>query len=231
LEKVGDPKDSAVLDSSITVFQKAWTVQQKKLNKPADSTDTEANQLAHQFSDWPTRSAYDAAQQALPDSLRDHWLVRQLQYRKFSIYSRYGTNGKTILTALFNRFIHLFPYILFLTLPLNAFFLKLLYFRKRDLYLADHGIFLIYLYIFTFLFLLLFFAANALNEKLHSGILSFALFLYFIYGVYYTLRSMRAFYGQGKAKTFLKFFLLNLLAGTTMIVLFVLFLGISIFQI
>ena len=231
LEKVGSTKDSAALDSTITAFQKAWAAQQKKLNVPGDTSDPEDNKLVRQFNDWSTRSAYDSAQHTVPDSLRDPWLIRQLQYRKISIYNRYGTNVKSIFTALFNRFIHLFPYILFLTLPLNAFFLKLLYFRKRDLYLADHGIFLIYLYIFTFLFLLLFFAANKLNENLHSGVLSFMLFLYFLYGAYYTLRSMRVFYGQGKAKTLLKFTLLNILAGTTMIVLFVIFLGISIFQI
>lgn len=230
LEQARNKKDSALFDSTLTVLKTAWAVSQKKYS-PTDTSDRVAELKLETFKDWSSRSEYDSVQGSLPDSLKDHWLVRQLQYRKISIYDRYGSNARSILTALFNRFIHLFPYILFLTLPLNAIYLKLLYLRKRDLYLADHGIFLIYLYIFTFLFLLLFFAANTLNDTLHWNSMNFLLFLYFLYGVYYAFRSMRVFYGQGKAKTLLKFILLNILAGTTMIVLFVIFLGISIFQI
>lgn len=182
------------------------------------------------FQDFSSREAYDSLQQQLPDSLRDAWWIRQLLYKKIHWNSRYGQDRAGMLRELFDIFLHKFPYLLFISLPLFAFFLKLLYIRHRAWYLVDHVIFLLYLYIYTFLFLLVYFAVNGIRERWGGGLLSVLLFIYVLYGIYYAYRSMRNFYGQSRTKTLIKFGILNLLAGISLLLLFVLFIGISVFQ-
>ena len=67
---------------------------------------------------------------------------------------------------LLDKFLHMLPYILFVSLPLYALFLKLLYIRKRkQFYYVDHGLFLIHLYIFTFLVCCCFFFFLRLGDQ------------------------------------------------------------------
>ena len=134
-----------------------------------------------------------------------------------------------MLKELINRFLHLLPYLLFLTLPIYAFYLKLLYIR-RSFYFVDHLIFLIYLYIFTFLLLLLFFALNSFQDLTGWGVWTFLEVLLVAGGVYYAYRSLRKYYQQSRSKTLLKFFILNGVTGTTLVLLFIFFLIVSVFQ-
>ena len=42
-------------------------------------------------------------------------------------------------------------------------------------------------------------------------------------GIYYAYKAMRKFYGQGRGKTLLKFFILNTFASFSLILLFIVF--------
>ncbi|MFM7839321.1 MAG: DUF3667 domain-containing protein, partial [Chitinophagaceae bacterium] len=188
-------KDSIAIDSGLAVLQQVKTL-------------PEADSVLLFDGQYSSRERYDSLQNALPPEKRDHWLERRMKYRIIDLQQQYGTNGKLLLKELFVRFLHLLPYLLFVTLPIYAFYLKLLYIR-RSFYYVDHLIFLLYLYIFAFLFLLLFFALNNLQELTGWGIWTFLEVLLLVGGIYYAYRSMRNYYQQSGSKTLLKFFILN----------------------
>ena len=122
---------------------------------------------------------------------------------------------------LLEKFTHTFPYLLFVSLPLYAFYLKLLYWRRKQFLYVTHGIFLIYLYIFTFIDLLVYFGLKKIHESIGWDWIGWIEALVLLYGVYYAYKAMRKFYGQGRGKTLLKFIILNTLAFWSMIFLFI----------
>lgn len=66
-----------------------------------------------------------------------------------------------------------------------------------------------HLYVFLFLILLIVIGINKLIDATHQNWLDYLLVLLTLYIFYYEYKAMRVFYGQGRAKTILKFFILN----------------------
>ncbi len=210
----------------------------------ADSAAREGNQVAEPpagkkgpgitflFSErYKTRSEYDSVQKALPPAERDGWFKRLATYRGIQLSNKYGDDAKRFLVDIADKFAHTLPYLLFVSLPLYALFLKLLYIRRKQFYYVDHGIFLVHLYIFTFLFLLVFFSLMELNKLWDTGWIWLVEAVLILYGIYYTVKAMRNFYGQGRGKTILKFIILNILAFFTLIILFILFFILTVFRV
>ena len=185
------------------------------------------------FSDLPfkTKAAYDSAQKALPEPERDGWLGRRMNYRFIELGKKYPGQEWQFLKDLLDKFIHTFPYLLFVSLPLYALFLKLLYIRRKRFFYVDHGIFLIHLYIFTFIVLLLLFALYRLNEVTSWGWTGYLQAGLLIFGLFYTVKAMRNFYQQGWGKTILKFLLFNFLCFISLFFLFLLFFVLTVFRI
>jgi hypothetical protein len=179
---------------------------------------------------YRNRREYDSVQKALPESVRDGWWRRLTVRRNLEIKEKYKGNKEAFGRELIDRFLHTFPYLLFISLPLYALFLKLLYIRRRQYYYVDHGIFLIYLYIFSFLLLLVVFGLDALRQSLHWDWMGWLETILILYGIYYAWRAMHKFYGQGKGRTTLKFILLNILASISLLILFLLFFLLAVFR-
>jgi hypothetical protein len=100
-------------------------------------------------------------------------------------------------------FIGFIPTIMFLLLPLFAGVLKLLYIRRRRFY-AEHFIFLLHTHSFIYLLftaLLLAVVLGWAGGPLMTGMVGWMLI--------YTYLGMRRVYGQGRAKTFLKLWILG----------------------
>ncbi len=135
---------------------------------------------------YKTTAEYDSVQQSLDPAKRDSWFERLMTKKKIRFNTEYKGDLKAVFTSLAEIFLHKMPYLLFVSLPLFAFILKLLYIRRKQFLYADHGIFSIHHYIFSFILLLF--------------------------------------------KTFVKFFLLNILAFFSLLLLFVIFLFFSILQ-
>ncbi|MCS3795595.1 DUF3667 domain-containing protein [Niastella sp. OAS944] len=167
---------------------------------------------------------YDSVQKALPKNERDNWLERLIRHREIELNKRYEGNPKAMVKDLIEKFIHTFPYLLFVSLPLYAWYLRLLY-RKQKLQFpyVTHGIFLIYLYIFTFIDLTLYFILNKVHESMDWGWMAWIETAVLLYGVYYAYKAMRKFYGQKRGKTILKFIILNFCAFWSIILLFTVF--------
>ena len=174
---------------------------------------------------------YDSIQNGLLKKDKDGFFMKILNKKLVGINEKYKGKESKLFSDIGNIFLHSFPYLLFVSLPLYALFLKLLYVRRKKFYYADHGVFLIHIYIFTFLFLLLFFVVNKLADSIQWGVFDFLKGILVLTGLFYTLKAMRNFYDQRWGKTILKFILFNFLCSVTAIILFSLFAMFSVFQI
>jgi hypothetical protein len=171
-------------------------------------------------------AAYDSAQQSLPPSIRDGWLRRNYQAKKIEIVQRVNDDPGVFFKELLNNFVHTLPKMLFISLPVFALLLKLLYVRRKQFYYVDHGIFSVHLFIFTFLVLLVYFSVIKLHGDTGWSWLKWVIAAIVIYPFVYYYKAMRRFYGQRRAKTILKYFLLFILAS---VVELIIFLGFALF--
>jgi hypothetical protein len=123
-------------------------------------------------------------------------------------------------TQLAERFAATAPKLMFLFLPLMAAVALLFYRKPRRLY-AEHLVLFLHNHAFTFLLILAtqIVSAIAVLKLPFIGVLGFINFLLFLYLFHYIYRSMRAVYGEGRARTAIKF--------TALVSIYFLLLGIT----
>jgi len=158
----------------------------------------------------------------LPENKRDGWLKKRFIKREIQISEKFKENPNEMVREFAESVLHRLPYMLFISLPLFALILKLVYIRRKQFYYADHGVFTIHLYIFTFLQLLVVFGLSALRDKMGWDFINFLIFLLFVALLFYLYKAMRNFYGQRRAKTFFKFLFVAFWSLIMMIILFAL---------
>ena len=144
------------------------------INACLDSSSQSQHRGIHfnmQKADYRTIAEYDSAQKAKPASKRDGWFMRKLNYRSIELNQRYAKEPGGLIRDMISKFLHNSPKVLFISLPLFALLLKLLYVRRKQFYYVDHGIFAVHLYIFSFLVLLVLFGINGLQTYTGWGIL------------------------------------------------------------
>jgi hypothetical protein len=172
-------------------------------------------------------AAYDSAQQLLPLDKRDGWFMRRLIKKETEVNIKYGSDPEAGLRKLGDIVLHRLPYMLFVSLPLFALLLKLVYFRRKQFYYADHGVFTIHLYIFSFILLMIVFGLTKLEEVTHVRVINFIVFFLFLGLLFYLYKAMRNFYGQKRFKTFIKFCIVAFFSFIMMMVLLALFMFFS----
>lgn len=187
---------------------------QKKAMKYFDSID---NKVGFSFTDTSYASLKDY-QQVLKDGKRHHnWLQKKLIFKQIELNDKYNHNKKRILNEVKDKLKHSFPQILFVTLPLFALLLKLLYIRRKNFYYTNHLIFTFHLYIFYFIGMLVSFSLEKISSEFQLPFLAFLYVPINFFLVIYCYKAMRNFYLQSRGKTFLKFmilfFLFSLLIG------------------
>ena len=188
--------------------------------------------MSKDVSEYSSVEEYDSIQETLPKAKRDNALSRAIMRKTVALNIKYEGDQRKILDEFINTFMHSIPYLLFVSLPLFAWYMRLLHWRRRkEFYFADHGVFLIHLYIFTFLFFLLYFGLDKLEDKTHWSWIGIIQFILMLAGVIYTIIAMRNFYRQGWGKTILKFILFNILCTISILLLFAIFLGLSFYKI
>ncbi|MEP7164051.1 MAG: DUF3667 domain-containing protein [Ferruginibacter sp.] len=154
---------------------------------------------------------------------KHNWLERTLVYKQLELNEKYQNDGNKILVSFFNALLHSFPQMLFISLPLFALFLKLLYIRRKNFYYTNHVIFGVHLYVFVFILLLLLIGLGQARNYLGWNWINFIITIGALYILFYEYKAMRKFYLQGRGKTILKFFLLNILMLILLSVLFIVF--------
>ena len=195
-----------------------------------DRLDTRKVNIKLSNADYLSDHEYDSAQALLPKEKRDNWFKRMWIHRQISLNQKYRENPKTFFRDFMGHVFHEFPYLLFVSLPVFALILKLLYVRRKNFYYADHAIFTIHYYIFSFILLLTIILMESLRTTLHWGWLGYiTMLLSFAWPVYLYI-AMYKFYEQRWFKTFMKFILLNLLGLLSLLILFTLFFLFAVIQ-
>ena len=172
-------------------------------------------------------SQYDSIQNALADSKKDGWFSRKMIRKSVTIKERYGTDDGRLLSDVVIKFIHTFPQIFFVSLPLFAFLLFLFFKRQNGNYYVEHLIFSIHLYCALFILL---FIQGLLGEFEGVSWLSWVEYIEWIlllYLVWYFYKALRTFYQQGMAKTILKLCLFVFVSSFLMVFLFIFFFMVS----
>jgi hypothetical protein len=180
--------------------------------------------------EYKTLREYDSIQSSLSSGEKDGWLKHTWNRKAFELKDKYGKDPERGIKSFIDSLLHKLPYLLFVSLPVFALILKLLYIKNKKILYAGHSIFSIHHYIFSFILLLFMLITDTLEKSTGMsfwGILSIILML--IWPIHLLL-SMRRFYKQGWIKTILKLIALNFLGLITIVVLFVAFVLFSVFQ-
>jgi Protein of unknown function (DUF3667) len=185
------------------------------------NVDSSSKTQGHTNLMYHTIESYDSSQKALPAEQRDGWLKRRISTRIIVIEQRLEKEQGVFFRELLSNFIHSFPKMLFISLPIFALLLKLLYVRRKQFYYVDHGIFAVHLYIFSFLLLLVYFGIVELRSNTKWHWLNLLFIPICIYPFFYYYKAMRRFYGQGRGKTILKYLLLFMLSSIVMLLIFI----------
>lgn len=164
---------------------------------------------------------YDSAQSKLPADQKDDWLNRRLKHRKIALDQKYEHNTSAFINDLSKQFLHSFPQLFFVSLPLIALLLKLLYVRRKYLYYTDHIIYLVHLYCAMFIMLFVRLSFSKLNSLPHLHWLTYINVPIILLMFFYVYKSMRNFYAQRRAKTVFKFILLLFMSSLMLSFLFI----------
>lgn len=159
-------------------------------------------------SSYKSKEEYDSVLRM--GTIKHNWLERQVLYKEIEVNQKYHRDRKQIMQRFRQVFLHSFPQMLFLSLPLFALILKLLYIRRKQFYYANHAIFGIHFYVFIFLMILLSIGLNRLIGLFGADASDWLVIINLFLILFYEYKSMRLFYEQGRPKTILKFVLLNL---------------------
>lgn len=161
-----------------------------------------------QLSDYKNIAAYDSLIKS--GTLKHGWLQQRIEKKQILVNEKYKGNQASFLKVMVDVFLHSFPQLLFVSLPIFAFGLQLLYFRRKEYYYVSHAIFTIHYYIFILAVLLLSIAIYKLLMIFKIASLGTLTSLISFIVFFYLYKAMRKFYEQGRTKTLLKFSLLLL---------------------
>ena len=200
----GSVADSLLLDSlKSSQFLKQFT----------DDKNSRGFRLS--TTDYKSIEAYDSSEQAKPESERDGWLERRLQYRNIKLNQKYRDKGEEFASDFKQAFMDHFSQTLFFLLPFFALLLKLLYVR-RNYYYSEHLVLSICYYNFFYLAASLVMLINLIpGVGFISVIIGFWIYLYFLF-------AMKRMYNQSWPKTVLKFVIFSLIFA------FLILIGVSI---
>lgn len=151
-----------------------------------------------------TLAQYDSIQNALPPEKRDGKIERYFERKVREIEGREGANQGDTARAFIKDMLENTPKMIFILMPLFALLLKLFYIR-RDFYYSEHLIFTIFFYDFIYLIGSLIILVSKVEWLLW---VKWALYIWIFIYLY---KAMRKVYQQRRAKTIIKFMLLNFL--------------------
>ncbi len=174
-----------------------------------------------------TLAEFDSAQNALPPAERNGYIENKLKRQVVYLEEKYDGNYKEISKAVIDKFLHSIPSLLFISLPLFAFVLFLLYSRRKTYFYSDHLVYTLHVYCAFFILILAALILSAAAGYIYKPANEWVRSIFGLIVLFYWYKSIRHFYGQSRAKSILKFILLWLI---NFILLMTLFIGFFIFS-
>jgi Protein of unknown function (DUF3667) len=219
-------KNAAKQDSLVALLRARGINPKKKIGNIGPYSIT-----GEAFSGFTTVAAYDSVQAHLPDSAKDGWWRRLLMRKGIDVNEKASDKTGDFGKVLVNKFIHSLPQMFFLSLPLYAFFLFVLYNRQKKYYYVNHAIFSIHVFCASFIMsfvAILLVKYLSFNSATMDGIYNI---LFVLGALFYQYKCMRNFYQQRRAKTIAKFIILNLVAFFSVLALAIIFFIISLWNV
>ncbi len=236
LDAENSKKEAKVLVDSLgkAIPAVAEKMKKKKWNVNSPGIDTlklsdNAN-FTMDKNDFRSIIAYDSLQKELPDNKRDGWVKSLVVHKMITMSDKWKSDKREAVSLMLEKFMHTLPQVLFVSLPLFALILLMLY-ARRKFYYVDHGIFTIHLYCATFILLLVYFGIDRLETYTNWKLLSIPKILIIVGIFIYLYKAMRKFYRQGRFKTIIKFLLLNFFSFIVFVILASLFFLLSLAQV
>jgi hypothetical protein len=242
LDRITDPGKRKELENAIKGLKVAnsyipnATATESINNNAVDSSKPGENKNKDVLTlrgDMPsTIHEYDSIQKTIPEKDRDGWIMRLTMYRAITINQKYKGDEERFKEDFAEKFKHSIPQMMFVSLPLIALIMQLLYIRRRkQFFYVDHGIFIIHVYIAIFVSLLIYYGIDALHNATGFSPFGWIATLIAFYIFLYCPIAMYKFYGQGIVKTSLKYFILLFIAAILTGLLMAVFVITSFFQI
>ena len=180
---------------------------------------------------YKTIAAYNAAQQKLPSSKKDNWLDAVIKKKGIELNEKYGGDNLKIGKALIEKFENYFSRMLYISLPIFAFFIWVLYRRNKNHFFVDHIIFSIHIYCAFYIILFITQIVSIVNDFFSDQLSLIIAFIVPLSLVFYLYKSLKNHFNQSRKKTLLKCLLLILLTMFLMATLMVIFFMFSLFNI
>jgi len=180
---------------------------------------------------YKTIAAYNAAQQKLPISKKDNWLDAELKKKGIELNEKYGGDNLKIGKALIEKFENYFSRMLYISLPIFAFFIWVLYRRNKNHFFVDHIIFSIHIYCAFYIILFITQIVSTVNDFFSDQLSGIIAFIVPLSLVFYLYKSLKNHFNQSRKKTLLKCLILILLTMFLMATLMVIFFMFSLFNI
>lgn len=166
---------------------------------------------------WGGAKAYDSLERR--SKVNHSWLDRHISRTFAAAAYTYAQEPNEFMNRFSERMVHSFSKIFFISLPIFAFILWLLYIRrKNNYYYVSHVIFALHFYCIAFLLILLIsFLVSADNLPAWPAIIVLISVFVYLY------LAMLRFYKQGWFKTFIKFSIVSVVMVSLLILLTVAF--------
>lgn len=201
----------------------------EEFNTFLDSTLNPKNKISLTKVKYESLEEYDSLVQK--GIVKDNWLERKIERKGLVIRKKYHNDRKEIFKAMSEKFLHLIPQMLFVSLPIFALILKLLYIRRKQYYYVSHTIFSLHLYCATFLLILTSLITKSIWKGIGFGKSYWVTAIFFFLVLFYGYKAMRNFYEQKRLKTISKYTVLLFLQFFFMLIIFIAFFIISVFTI
>ncbi len=175
---------------------------------------------------------YDKKQATLSAQKKDNWLKHAITVKLIALNNKYKYDKTEFYDSLKEHFLHSLPSMMFISLPVVALILSLLYIRRRKQFTyVQHGVFSVHVYSAVFVFILILYGLGVLNNYLHWKLISILKTVGVIFIFYYIYKAMRNFYEQRRWKTIFKYFILYFCYSVVLTLLMLIFLLTSLIQV
>ena len=188
-------------------------------------------QIGNDTITYKTVAAYDSAQSKLPNTKKDSWFESSLVKKTIELNDKFKDDKFKFGEALMEQFQHYFSRMLYISLPMFALFLWILYRRNKNHYFVDHLIFSIHIYCAFFIILFALKLVNISTEFIFksppsgtASVITSILMFYYLY------KALRNHFNQSRVKTVFKFSILNILTAILMAILMLAFILLSLFN-
>lgn len=175
------------------------------LSSQKNSKDSIAFDLGNNSLRYSSIESYEKKQQELTPEKRDGKISQYFTKQEIRLNKKFRENPKKAFFELINNFIHSFSSLFFISMPLIALWLNLIFYQKKSINFVGHFIFIAHNYIFDYIAIFIQLTLDKLGSIKGLGLLSSLSPLIFIWICYYGYKSTKSFYGLTRGKSLIYF--------------------------